>query len=62
MSTDIDYTKMDKRTLERMVRQGLVDEKTIEKAMKALPDKAEQGAPVEASLLDDEDFDDEDEE
>jgi molybdate-binding protein len=62
MSTDIDYTKLDKRTIERLVRQGVVDEKTIEKAMKALSDKADLATPVESSLLDDEDYDDEDEE
>jgi len=61
MSTDIDYTKMDKRTIERLLRQGMVDEKTIEKTMKALPDRADQAVPVEASLTDD-DFDDEAEE
>jgi hypothetical protein len=62
MSTDIDYTKLDKRTIERLVRQGVVDEKTIEKAMKGLSDKADLATPVESSLQDDEDYDDEDEE
>lgn len=59
MSTDIDFTTQDKRTIERQVRQGFVDEKTVDKALKALPDLADKAAPVEASLLDDDDFDDE---
>lgn len=58
MSTDTDFTTQDKRTIERQVRQGFVDEKTVDKALKALPDLADKAAPVEASLLDD-DFDDE---
>ncbi|GMU62762.1 MAG: hypothetical protein AMXMBFR34_45250 [Myxococcaceae bacterium] len=61
MSNDIDYTTLDKRTIDRLVRQGIADEKTIDKALKALPDLADRAAKVEASLIDD-DFDDEDEE
>lgn len=61
MSNDIDYTTLDKRTIDRLVRQGIADEKTIDKALKALPDLADWAAKVEASLIDD-DFDDEDEE
>ncbi|MEW6430476.1 MAG: hypothetical protein AB1730_03110 [Myxococcota bacterium] len=59
MSSEIDYTTLDKRVIERLIRQGFVDEKVIEKAMKGLPDLADKAAPVEASLSDDE-FDDED--
>lgn len=61
MSSEIDYSTLDKRTIERMIRQGFVDEKTIDKAMKGLPDLADKAAPVEASLTEDDDFDDEDE-
>ncbi|MCC6335913.1 MAG: hypothetical protein IT380_18220 [Myxococcales bacterium] len=61
MSNDIDYTTLDKRTIDRLVRQGIADEKTIDKALKALPDLADRAAKVEASLIDD-DLDDEDEE
>lgn len=59
MSSEIDYTTLDKRTIERLIRQGHVEEKVIEKAMKGLPDLADKAAPVEASLTDDDDFDDE---
>jgi hypothetical protein len=59
MSSEIDYTTLDKRVIERLIRQGFVDEKVVEKAMKGLPDLADKAAPVEASLSDDE-FDDED--
>ncbi|MEW5737284.1 MAG: hypothetical protein AB1938_00070 [Myxococcota bacterium] len=61
MSTETDYTSQDKRTIERQIRQGFIDEKTIEKALKALPDLADKAAKVEASLTDD-DSDDEGEE
>lgn len=60
MSSEIDYSTLDKRTIDRMIRQGFVEEKTVEKALKALPDVADKASPVEASLTDD-DFDDEDE-
>jgi hypothetical protein len=62
MSSEIDYSTLDKRTIERMIRQGLVDEKTVEKALKGLPDLADKAAPVEASLTEDDDVDGEGEE
>jgi hypothetical protein len=62
MSSEIDYSSLDKRTIERMIRQGFVEEKTIDKAMKALPDVSTKAAPVESSLSEDDDFDDEGEE
>jgi hypothetical protein len=58
MSNETDYTKLDKRAIERQIRQGFVDDKTIDKAMKVLPDLADKAMPVDAAL-DDDDFDDE---
>lgn len=49
----------DKRVAQRYVRKGVVDEKDYEKHLKSLPDLAEQAAPVEATMSDD-DFDDDD--
>ena len=55
----IDPKHADKRTIERYIRLGVVDEKEYEKHLKALPDLAEQALPVEEVL--DDDIDDEDE-
>ena len=56
----IDPKHADKRTVERYIRLGVVDEKEYEKHLKALPDLAENALPVEALLdEDDDDFDDE---
>lgn len=60
MSTEIDYTTQDKRLIERQIRQGFVDARAVEKALKTLPDLADKAAKVEASLTDD--VDDEDKE
>jgi hypothetical protein len=43
---EIKYT--DKRTIERYIRFGQVDEKAWEKHLKSLPDVAEKGARVQA--------------
>jgi hypothetical protein len=55
MSSEIDFTKLDKRLIERMVRQGIVDQKTVEKALKGLEDLSDKAAPVEASLTENDD-------
>ena len=57
--TTIDPKYADKRTVERYIQLGLVDEKEWEKHLKALPDLAESAAKVEATL-DDDDYDDDD--
>lgn len=59
--SDIDLRYSDKRTVERYIRLGLVDEKAWEKHLKSLPDAAEKAQPVEAVLSEDEDYEDEDE-
>jgi hypothetical protein len=46
--SEIDLSKSDKRTIERYIRQGVVEEKAWEKHLKALPDLAEKGERVQA--------------
>lgn len=60
---DIDLSKLDKRTVERHLRTGAIDEKTYEKFLKGLPDAAEKGESVETQMFDEalDDGDDEDE-
>ena len=59
MSDVIDPRYSDKRTAERYIKSGQLDEKVWEKHIKTLPDVAEKGEPVEANLSDlDEDFED----
>lgn len=48
MSDTIDVRYTDKRTVERYIRQGQVDEKVWEKHVKTLPDVAEKGERVQA--------------
>ncbi len=46
--SEIETRYSDKRTVERYLRQGLVDEKAWEKHLKSLPDLAEKGERVQA--------------
>lgn len=46
--SDIDFSRTDKRTVERYIRQGQVDEKAYEKYLKSLPDVAEKGEKLQA--------------
>ena len=46
--TDVDPRYTDKRTVERYMKFGLVDEKAYEKHLKSLPDVAEKGERVQA--------------
>ncbi len=57
--SEIDLRYQDKRTAERYLRQGILEEKAWEKHLKSLPDVSDKAAPVE-STLDSDDFDDED--
>ena len=54
---EFDLSKADKRTLERYIRQGQIDEKAWEKHVKALPDLADKAEKVQAEadeyILDD---------
>ncbi len=45
--SDIEPKYLDKRTSERYVKLGLVDEKALEKHLKSLPDVAEKGMSIE---------------
>ena len=46
--SEIDPRYSDKRTIERYIKMGNVDEKAYEKHLKALPDVAEKGERVQA--------------
>jgi hypothetical protein len=59
MADTLDPKLIDKRTLERNLRKGLIDEKVYEKHIKTLPDLADRAAVVEATMGDEDDFDDE---
>jgi len=61
MSQSIDLKLLDKRTAERYIARGLLDEKEWEKHLKSLEDSEEKGAAVETSMAGDEEFEDEDE-
>lgn len=60
MADTLDPKHLDKRTAERYLRSGQLDEKSYERHIKGLPDVAEKAVPVETAM-DGEDFDDEDE-
>lgn len=46
--SEIDLRYTDKRTVERYIRQGQIDEKAWEKHLKSLPDVAEKGEKLQA--------------
>lgn len=50
---ELDNRYLDKRTVQRYVTQGLVDEKTFEKHLKTLPDVADKAIKVETFSEDD---------
>lgn len=58
----MDPKNADKRTYERYVRNGQLDEKAYEKHVKSLPDVADKSSPIDTVMEDadlDDDFDDE---
>ena len=57
MADTLDPKTLDKRTAERYLRTGQLDEKAYERHLKSLPDVAEKAATVE-TMMQDEDFDD----
>jgi len=59
MADPIDPRFLDKRTAERYLRSGLLDEKAYERYIKSLPDAAEKSVSVDTTMMEDEDFDDE---
>ena len=46
--SEIDVRYSDKRTAERYIKLGLIDEKGFERHLKGLPDVAEKGERVQA--------------
>jgi hypothetical protein len=69
MADSADPKYLDKRTAERYLRSGHLDEKAYERHIKGLPDAADKAVPVETLMVDDvddfeddeDDIDDEDE-
>ena len=66
MANPTDPKQLDKRTAERYLRSGAVDEKAYQRHIETLPDVAEKSVPVETVMHDeledeDDDFEDEDE-
>jgi hypothetical protein len=66
MSNTADPKNLDKRTVERYLRSGELDEQTWRGHIESLPDVSEKSVPVETVMHDefeeeDEDFEDEDE-
>lgn len=54
MAETMDPQKADKRTWQRYVTLGLLDEKAYERFLKSLPDLAEKGAVVETVMFENE--------
>jgi len=62
MADTLDPKHLDKRTAERYLRSGQLDEKAYEGHIKSLPDVAEKAVPVETAMEGeelDEEFEDE---
>jgi hypothetical protein len=55
----MDPKHLDKRTAERYLRSGQLDEAAYKQHIETLPDVTEKSVPVD-TLMQDEDFDDED--
>ncbi len=61
MADSADPKYLDKRTVDRYMRAGQLEEAAYERHIQGLPDVAEKAVPVETLMLDDaDDFDDED--
>jgi hypothetical protein len=56
MADTLDPKHLDKRTAERYLRSGQLDEKSYERHIKGLPDVADKAVPVETAM-DGDDFD-----
>jgi hypothetical protein len=65
MANTTEPKHLDKRTAERYLRNGELDEKTWQRHLESLPDLADKAVPVETvmhdELEDEDDFEDEDE-
>jgi hypothetical protein len=56
MADTLDPKHLDKRTAERYLRSGQLEEKSYERHIKGLPDVADKSVPVETAM-DGDDFD-----
>lgn len=54
MSDTLDPKLVDKRTADRYLREGQLDQKSYERYLKILPDVAEKSEPVTTSMAEDE--------
>jgi len=59
---ELEARLMDKRTIERNLRTGKVEDKQWEKHLKSLTDVADKAMPVESTMADMDDEDDDSEE
>ncbi len=57
MPDTVDPKLVDKRTAERYLREGLLDEKAYERHLKSLPDVAEKAQPVQTTMAEGEEED-----
>jgi hypothetical protein len=62
MPDPIDPKDVDKRIAPRHVRTGALDEKAYDRYLKSLPDSAEKAAPVDTSMFENDDEEDDAEE
>jgi hypothetical protein len=64
MADTADPKYLDKRTADRYLRSGQLDDKAYERHLKGLPDVADKAVPVETLMLDDvsDDLEDDEEE
>ncbi|HSP78610.1 MAG TPA: hypothetical protein VLQ93_08785 [Myxococcaceae bacterium] len=60
MAETVDPKYLDKRTVERYLRNGELDEKTWKDVVESLPDVSEKSVPVE-TVMHDEDYEEEEE-
>ena len=57
MADTIDPKHLDKRTADRYIRSGQLDEKAYERHLKSLPDVQEKSTPIETTMLDEDESD-----
>ena len=62
MADKLEPKAVDKRTWERYVRMGLLDEREYERHLKSLPDLGEKSATVDTQMFEDDDIDDDSQE
>ena len=58
MADTLDPKHLDKRTSERYLRSGQLDDKAYDRHLKALPDLGEKSSSVETTMAEDDDLDD----